>query len=146
MKELETTITINASADRVWSVLMNFDDYPNWNPFIQQIKGDPQVGNTIEGTLKIEGKSPMVFKPEVLINDTEQEFRWLGHLFVKGLFDGEHYFKIRKTGPNETEFIQGEKFSGLLSGTLIKMIGEQTKQGFEQMNEALKQQTEKLTS
>ena len=76
-------------------------------------------------------------------NKTEKEFRWKGHLFVKGLFDGEHYFKLDALGPDKTRFIHGEQFSGVLSGMLLKMIGDSTLNGLKSMNEALKQLAEK---
>lgn len=28
-----TRIEINAPIEKVWEVLLNFTDYPNWNPF-----------------------------------------------------------------------------------------------------------------
>ncbi|MFM2360786.1 MAG: hypothetical protein RLY16_2779, partial [Bacteroidota bacterium] len=39
-KEIKTTIEIHASPARVWEVLTNFDEYPNWNPFIKSLKGE----------------------------------------------------------------------------------------------------------
>lgn len=61
---------------------------------------------------------------------------------MKGLFDGEHYFKLEKIDDNRTRFIQGEKFTGLLSGIFFKLIGEDTKSGFNEMNFALKKKAE----
>lgn len=61
---------------------------------------------------------------------------------MKGVFDGEHYFILEEITPNQTRFIQGENFTGLLSAILMKMIGEDTRGGFISMNEALKTQVE----
>ena len=49
---------------------------------------------------------------------------WIGKLFVKGIFDGEHYFLLESVGPNGTHFTQGENFTGILSGLMMKMIGK----------------------
>jgi uncharacterized protein YndB with AHSA1/START domain len=38
-KEINTEILINATPKKVWSILTNFAEYPNWNPFIKSIKG-----------------------------------------------------------------------------------------------------------
>ncbi len=35
MKSLETDIIINAPIDPVWNILVDFDSYPEWNPFIK---------------------------------------------------------------------------------------------------------------
>lgn len=142
MKNLSTEIIIKASVEKVWQVLMKHEDYPKWNPFIKHISGESQVGNKLLVKLQIEGKSPMTMKPSVLKNDKFREFRWLGHLFVKGLFDGEHFFILEKISGEETRLIHGENFSGLMVGILMKMIGAKTLAGFEAMNKALKKEAE----
>ena len=84
----------------------------------------------------------MTFTPTILVNETDREFTWLGHLFIKGLFDGRHSFKLESIGTNQTRFIHSESFEGLLAGALLSMIGEDTKKGFQEMNEAIKTQVE----
>lgn len=142
MKELKTETTINASVDQVWSVLMEHDKYDTWNPFIKKISGKAERGEKLEVLLQSGPDKTMNFTPTVLLNEENNEFRWLGHLFVKGLFDGEHYFKLEAIGPNKTRFVHGENFSGLMVSVLLKMIGKDTLNGFESMNEALKKRVE----
>ena len=43
MKSINTEITINASTEIVWKVLMDFENYSNWNPFVTRIEGEPEV-------------------------------------------------------------------------------------------------------
>lgn len=139
MRNIETSQVINAPVELVWKVLMNFNDYPNWNPFIKSISGNSTPGEQITAELCLPGKKPMIFKPTVLSAIPNQEFSWLGKLGVKGLFDGEHYFKLEKLSENKTRFIQGEKFTGILSGLLFKLMGAETREGFEEMNRSLAQ-------
>ena len=143
MKTITTTIVIEATPQQVWKTLMDHENYSSWNPFIKQISGDPSLGKKIAVTIQPEGKQPMNFSPIVIRNDKEIEFRWIGHLFVKGLFDGEHYFRLEDAGSNKTRFVHGEHFAGLMAGTIMKMIGENTKKGFNAMNLALKDKVEK---
>ncbi len=35
MKSLKTSITIEAAPSVVWDILMDFEAYPDWNPFIK---------------------------------------------------------------------------------------------------------------
>jgi len=148
MKKIETSILIHAPIEKVWATLTNFQEYGNWNPFIKSVKGDPAKGNQIEvfiqpdqSSQKGESQKGMIFKPQVLENNGKDHFRWKGKLGIKGIFDGEHYFQLKEKG-EQTEFIHGENFSGLLVGLLWGKIGESTKQGFEAMNQALKHQAE----
>ncbi len=84
----------------------------------------------------------MNFKPSVLSVRPERELRWLGHLLVPGIFDGEHYFLLEPIGEDRTRLTQGEKFSGLLVGLLGSTLAA-TGAGFKAMNTALRQQVER---
>lgn len=139
-KEINTEILINATPEKVWSILTSFDDYPNWNPFIKSIKGEAKVGNKIKVNIEPPNSKAMTFEPRVLAFETNKELRWLGHLLFKGLFDGEHKFEIIDNGNGTTTFKQSEKFKGILIGLLNL---EKTKNGFEAMNEKLKEMAER---
>ena len=142
MKELVTRIEINAPPAKVWETLMNFQDYPQWNPFVQFLLGKPQVGGQLHALLAPPGGSQMVFHPTVLKVEPKKEFRWKGKLWFPGLFDGEHFFQLRPLGPDRTLFIQGEMFSGVLVPFLKKVLEGATQAGFKAMNEALKARAE----
>lgn len=142
MKNIQTEIIINASAEKVWNILTDFAKYHEWNPFIKNSKGEARVGATLENSMHLEGQKPQIFKPKVLEARPNQSFRWLGSLFIKGLFDGEHYFRLEPLNENQVKLIHGENFSGILVGMILKMVGEATEQGFIKMNEALKARAE----
>jgi hypothetical protein len=50
----------------------------------------------------------MHFKPTILTVRPKRELRWLGHLFVPGIFDGEHYFLLEPMEKNRTRFTQAK--------------------------------------
>ncbi|HMQ50442.1 MAG TPA: SRPBCC domain-containing protein [Saprospiraceae bacterium] len=142
MRSISTEIIIEASASKVWQVLMDHQSYPKWNPFIRSISGAPEVGKTISAHIQPEGQKAMHFQPLVLVHEPEKEFRWKGKLFISGLFDGEHFFRLEQMGADKTRFVHVENFTGLLVPPLLAMIGDSTRQGFEAMNRALKEQAE----
>lgn len=142
MRNIETEITINASKKVVWDILLNHEAYEEWNPFIRKLSGPTQAGDHLLVNIQPPDKKAMEFKPLVLVNEKEKEFRWKGKLLVKGIFDGEHYFLLESLGPNETRFTQGENFTGILSGLMMNMIRENTEKGFQAMNLALKKKAE----
>ena len=84
----------------------------------------------------------MTFKPKVLNAEPERELRWLGHLLVPGLFDGEHSFTIQPLEENRVRFVQREAFKGLLVPLFSRSLDTNTQRGFEEMNRALKERTE----
>jgi hypothetical protein len=142
MKTIQTEITINATPAKVWSVLTDFESYPDWNPFIKSIKGDQSLGGKLETSILPPNRKLMKFKPRILAFDEHSELRWLGTAGIKGLFDGEHYFKIKDLKNGSVKFEHGEKFTGILVGLMPRVLVD-TKTGFELMNEAFKKECEK---
>ena len=84
----------------------------------------------------------MTFRPKILNAEPNRELRWLGHLFVPGLFDGEHSFTIEPLGHARVRFVQREIFRGLLVPLFSRGLDRDTRRGFEEMNRALKERAE----
>ncbi|MGV0986131.1 MAG: SRPBCC family protein [Limnohabitans sp.] len=138
---LETRIHIRATAQQIWTVLMDFERYPQWNPFIRQLQGFAEPGQNLRVEVLPVGGQPMKFKPKVLVVQKVHELRWLGSFLFKGLFDGEHYFRLESVSDGVV-FIHGENFRGLLVPLFRRMLQQQTLAGFSAMNEALRQRAE----
>ncbi|MFZ1036788.1 MAG: SRPBCC domain-containing protein [Smithella sp.] len=140
--QLDSEIEIAATPERVWSILSNFPDYPNWNPFIRTIRGTPEVGASLVIQIQTGGTKSMTFRPTVLSAVPSRELRWLGRFLVRGLFDGEHRFSIQPIAEGKIKFRQSELFSGILVPLFKGTLDRNTKRGFEEMNRALKMKAE----
>lgn len=139
---ISTEIEIATPASQVWKDLTQGAAYPDWNPFIKHLSGDLEVGKHLNVTIQTDGNSPMDFTPELLVVDKDREFRWVGHLGFKGIFDGEHYFKLKETAQGTTLLRHGENFTGILAYPLLALIRKDTENGFKVMNDALKARAE----
>jgi hypothetical protein len=142
-KEIKTTIEIDASASKIWAVLTDFSHYSEWNPFIRSIRGKAQQGERLEIFIQPPGRNGMKFRPVILALQPEHELRWIGRIMVAGIFDGEHQFQLEPIGASRTRLIHREVFSGLLVPLLWQTLDTQTRQGFEEMNRALKNRVER---
>jgi hypothetical protein len=142
VKGISSEIEISASAEKVWQVLTDFDSFPEWNPFIKMIEGNIEVGEKFKVFLKLPDSKSMTFRPKCLKAEQKKELRWIGHMIIPGLFDGEHSFIIEPVEDNKVRFIQKELFRGIFTPLIMKSIGEKTQQGFEEMNRALKERAE----
>lgn len=146
MDEIVTEIEIDAPPSTVWRVLTDFESYPEWTP-VMEINGELTEGEQLEVTMAYENMRPMTFRPTVLIADELTEFRWKGRLFVPGLYDGEHRFVLTALDDGgRTRLTHAETFRGLLVGFINRRIGDDVESGFNQLNEALKQQAKKQTA
>jgi hypothetical protein len=143
---LHAETAIHASPERVWDVLTDFAAYPEWNPFIPRITGSLETGSRLDVQLQPPGGRGVRMRPTVQAAAPPRELRWLGHLGIPGLFDGEHRFRIEAVGTDRVRFVQEERFTGLLAPLVLHFVERGTRQGFEAMNQALKARAEQLSS
>lgn len=141
MQEIRTSIEIDAPTEGVWNVLSDFDSYPDWNPFVRSIAGTLAEGEKLEVHLGASGKKAMRIAPVITAVTTGEEFAWLGHLGVKGIFDGQHHFQLTRT-ERGTRLDHFEEFSGALSPIVLAAMRTSITRGFEEMNQALKGRVE----
>ena len=136
--ELRAEIEIDAEPARVWAVLMDFEAYPEWNPFITSIQGERTVGAKLRARLQPAGGRGITMTPSVTVNEPGSAFGWLGKLGVPHLFDGAHRFELQPIdGGSRTRFVQSERFRGILLPLVRRSILPATLAGFEAMNRAL---------
>jgi hypothetical protein len=142
MREICTEIEINASAERVWEVLTAFDAFPQWNPFIRKASGELKEGARLEVFIQPPGGKGMTFRPVVLRMQPPRELRWRGRLAIPGLFAGEHIFTIEPVKQDQVRFIHREEFRGMLVPLLWRSLDRDTRRGFLEMNQTLKDRAE----
>ncbi len=144
--EIRTEIQIDASAERVWAILIDFDAYPAWNPFIRRISGEPRRGRTLHVRLEPPGTRAVTLRATVLNAQPQRELRWLARLLVPGIFDGEHVLEIEPLDGGSIRFVQRERVIGLAVPLLQRFFEPSARAGFEAMNEALKSRAESMST
>jgi len=137
--KIETKIKIVQPKDKVMLALNSFDNYILWNPFIKHINGEFRLNSVLNVKLNMNDKT-MHIHPKMIILEKDR-FCWRGSLGIRYIFDGIHCFKVEKISENTTLFIHTEHFQGLLVWLMFPMLLK-TKERFELMNEALKEEVE----
>jgi hypothetical protein len=141
-RQIITSIEIDVPPNVIWKILTEFDRYDRWNPFMPSINGKAIPGTKLEVKIQPPGGNAMTFRPIVLVANPGRELSWLGRLLFPGIFDGEHRFEIESLSDRRVRFVHSEKFSGLLVPLFWRSLNTRTRQGFEEMNQALKLQAE----
>ena len=134
-------IDIDAQAEEVWEVLVDFKSWGSWNAFIPMVEGTLQAGERMRIRVVPPGSKPMIFKPEVYEVIPCKKILW-GGSFLKIIYRGDHAFLLEPAPDGKTRFRQIERFTGpmvLFMGSMIK----KTETGYHQMNLALKEEVEK---
>jgi hypothetical protein len=135
---IETSIDIDAPVHRVWAELTDFSTDRSWDPFFARLDGAPVPGEHLTVTITPPGGRGMTFRPRVLVADG-WTLAWLGRLWVPGLFDGRHEFRLSER-PGGVHLVHREIFRGVLT----HLTGyASTRAGFESFNVALKDRCEK---
>ena len=138
MKELSTEIEFDGTPQEVWTTLTDLQTYPQWNPFLEKVDGELTVGAKLDVRLQPVDERGITMHPTVLAAEPGRELRWIGHLMIPGIFDGEHRFLIEEAGPGRVRFTQSERFGGIMVPLLWKKLRDGgTAKGFRAMNEAL---------
>ena len=143
MKEVSTEIEINSYPESVWKILTDFATYDQWNPFINKIIGLPTVGSKIDIYIETPSGKNRKYSPKITRVEEGRELRWSGKSSLPGFLNAEHIFTIEELQPERVRFTQREVFDGLLTRLFGKGVDIDVRQGFQDMNEALKKRAER---
>ena len=139
MKEIRSEIEIGGSAERVWSILADFQKYGEWNPFIYAVSGEPRLGGKIRISVRTPSGKERNYEPNITRFEVGRELGWVGKSL---LLRGEHSFVLQPTSSESSRLSHSEVFSGLLSNFFGKNTEKDIAEGFKRMNEALKRRAE----
>lgn len=117
---VETEIIIEATPEEIWSVLVDFEQYSEWNPIILSASGIAEKGERLQLSIFSAGKK-MKFKPKVIVAEQAKVLEWLGHLGFPGIFDGLHTFELVAVTAKTTKILQRESFTGILTSFARRM-------------------------
>jgi len=141
MKMFEANITINASPETIWDILINADDYPDWDPAMDHIEGKLALGETVKFFTKL---STQAFPVKVTGFEPGRKMVLTGGMPF-GLFKSERTHTLTPAEDGQTNFQTKEIFSGLLLPLFGKNLPDLT-ENFEGFVTALKKQAEKSVS
>ncbi|WP_255193958.1 SRPBCC domain-containing protein [Natronobeatus ordinarius] len=142
MRQVEAFEEIDAPPDVVWEVLLEFDSYPEWNPFVRSIEGIPVEGEHLRIRMEPPESRGMTFRPEVLVAEENRRLAWLCRLLVPFAFDAYHEFRLEPIdGGERTRLLQRETFRGALVPALLDE--ERVERGFRRMNAAVRERAER---
>jgi hypothetical protein len=146
IRSIRSTTEIRAPLEEVWRILTDFAAYPEWNPHIRRVRGEPVLGGRIAIETRPPGGRAIVMRPLIMTWDPPHELRWRGTFLARGLFTGEHGFRLEAMKGNRVRFIQDETISGLLVPAYAALRLARTRRGFDQVNQALRDRAESRAS
>ena len=122
MKTYQAEITIDASAQAIWDVLVDTEHYAEWDPGMIRIEGDLALGGKVKFFTKF---SPdQAFAVKVTGFEPGKKMVLTGGMPF-GLFKSERTHTLTESD-GQTHFHTAENFSGLLYPLFGKQIPDLT--------------------
>lgn len=134
---------IDAPPATVWSVLVDVDAYPAWNPTLR-VWGEPATGERLWAMLVDRNLPPAPFRPRVTALDPGRELRWRTR-FPLGAVTATHTFRVEPADGAGSRFVQTEHFEGVLADPVLDRLSTTVRRSFERMNHALAERAATLS-
>jgi hypothetical protein len=144
VEQIRTEIAIAAPAGRVWSILVDFARYSEWNPLIQSMRGWPEPGAPLDFRVVLGGRKLPV-QARVVRAVGERELRWRGprSRLLGTLFAAEHYFLLEPDGAG-CRLVHGENFFGATLPLVWPRLEPLIADAYRRMNAAIKSRAEEM--
>ncbi|MEX0762164.1 MAG: SRPBCC domain-containing protein [Dehalococcoidia bacterium] len=140
---IRAEVDLEAPASRVWAILMDFDSYKEWNPFMIGVSGGVEKGASVRVTAVTPSGKQFRFEPQIVDVTPGKRFSWREG--SSGLFERVVVFEVDSLDVARSRFIHSAEFRGALvpfkSGAIRDLEA-----GYTTMNEALKARAERQTT
>src|SRR5262245_13453781 len=106
----EITCNIRATPERIWALLTDASQFPQWNSTITSIGGRIALGETLE--LRVPAAPKRTFKPKVTKFEPGQSMEWSDGMAP--VFKGIRTFTLTAAVDGSTEFSMREELTGVM--------------------------------
>jgi len=142
MAVFRTTFPIAATAATVWTALVDFDRWHEWNPSVPEIRGEALVGADLAMTLAMPGRPSAKVHATLTELTPHRRLSWHGNVGSDRIFAGTREFEI-DAQPDETVLVTHvETVTGLLFPLFKLLMGPAIQAHHDNLNRALAQRAE----
>lgn len=146
MTVYRTEFEIGASDVQVWTVLADFESYPDWNPSLPSISGELREGSTVSLTLGMPGRPSLNVKAQLQEVTPNRRITWHGNVAADWLFAGDREFAIKPLDNDKVRFTHVEDIQGLLVPLFRALMGRAMHQSHDNFNQSLRDRAEAIAA
>lgn len=136
------TRTINASAEAVYAALTNFAAYPQWNPWIVAVQGEPVVNATLTATVQ-EGARQRTVHHRVTRTAAPTRFAWCDSDWFTIFARGERSRTLTPVGATQCHYRCELQITGPLCSVVDWWFGRGMREGLAAEADALQRLCER---
>jgi uncharacterized protein YndB with AHSA1/START domain len=138
-------VEIATPASFVWDVLVDYPNYPQWNPYTVRVETTLAVGDPIDLTLPAPDGSGGTFvnREFIRIVDPPRHLRYDTGDAMPGIFAVRDQW-IEELGPDRCAYHTTDTITGKYASVVLESNGAWIKDGFDAVANALKARAEGL--
>lgn len=140
--KVQASIIIEASPEKVWTVLTDFKNLNEWSSSFQNLSGEFNKDGQIEVVFKSPFGGDTKMKKKLFHFKNGISFGWTG-VFMMGMKD-DHLHMLKELPNGFTQFSQTDSISGGMSFLLGRILEKKMKKGYIAFNSELKKRVENL--
>jgi len=138
---ITTQIEINAPAEKVWAILVDFPNYEAWNPLTVKVKGEAKVDEVVKLHVQLGGQR-MVRSHVISRVDENEALCWTIRTRQPWLMRGERCQTITPLDDGRCRYSNDERVEGLSSLIVGLFFSGKIRGSLEQVGEQLKERAE----
>ena len=136
-------LVINAPAELVWEVLIDFDNYHHWNAFCPEIKGKPELGAALQ--MQVDLGSGLQTQVEYVTKmEPCHTIVWSMENKPGDPIHADRTQRIAVIDDCSCRYASIDEFSGEAVAAVVEHLGAQVEAGFNLCAQGLKARAETL--
>jgi hypothetical protein len=141
-RAISSQIDIDAPVDFVWSILRDFDSYPEWNPFTVSVETTLEVGSSVDMQVKLRPPKAMHQVEYVSAFVDGERVCWGGNVGPRWFIRADRCQVLTDLGDGRTRYLTTDVFHGAGVGLMFLLVGRYVQRGFDDVGRALKARAE----
>jgi hypothetical protein len=141
-RAISSEIDIDAPRDLVWSILRDFDAYPEWNPFTVSVRTTLALGSPVDMQVRL--RPPKAMHQVEYVSEVVEGERvcWGGNVGPRWLITADRCQVLTDLGGGRTRYFTTDVFRGIGVGLMFLVVGRHVQRGFDEVGRALKARAE----
>ena len=136
-------LTINAPAELVWQVIVDFEHYPLWNEFCPSIEAALELGSPVK--MQVDLGSGLQEQVEYITRiEAPTKITWSMENKPGDPVHADRSQVVTALDANSCSYVTYDDFSGEFAATMVEQLGEQVRAGFNLCARNLKDRAEAL--
>lgn len=138
---VQSSITIDAPLDRVWSVLVDIEHYGEWNSFVPSMQSSLEVGSLL--TMQVQMRATMQVKSveDITAIEPQRLLAWKSR-YPEWFMRAERFQLLTEIDATTTRYWTREAFTGIAAPVLKIVLGKDLQRNFSTMAQELKTRVE----